>query len=125
MSWFGAKRKGDSGGQAEQLALQFLKRKGLSLVARNVRGPQGEIDLIMREQNTLVFIEVRLRRNQRYVSAAESVNHSKQQKLWATAQHYLQQQKLLDKVPCRFDVVALNSLEKNASIDWISNAFSL
>ncbi|MDO3388403.1 YraN family protein [Gilvimarinus sp. SDUM040013] len=125
MKWLKAKRAGNSGDQAENLAMRFLRNQGLKLLDRNIRSTYGEIDLVMSDAGTVVFIEVRLRTNQRYQSAAESVVHSKQAKLWATAQHYLQKENLADKVPCRFDVVALNSLDKNASIDWIRNAFNL
>lgn len=124
MNWFKIK-KTPPGAKAEDLALKYLKQNGLRLLARNVRGPQGEIDLIMRDGDSLVFVEVRLRRNRTFAGAAESVTCAKQTKLWATAQHYLQQENLVDKIPCRFDVVALDSLDENTTIDWIRDAFSL
>ncbi|WP_339898756.1 YraN family protein [uncultured Gilvimarinus sp.] len=115
--------KRSRGAQAEQRARQFLERAGLSFVAANISGGGGEIDLIMREQTTLVFVEVRLRGNQRFASASESVTHSKQRKLMQAAQYYLQREKLTDKVPCRFDVVALQTLDSEQQPEWIKNAF--
>ncbi|WP_041522467.1 YraN family protein [Gilvimarinus agarilyticus] len=115
--------KRSRGAQAEQRARQFLERAGLNFVAANVRGGGGEIDLIMREQTTLVFVEVRLRGNQRFASASESVNAAKQRKLLQAAQYYLQREKLTDKVPCRFDVVALQTLDSERQPEWIKNAF--
>ena len=115
--------KRSRGAQAEQRARQFLERAGLSFVAANISGGGGEIDLIMREQTILVFVEVRLRGNQRFASASESVTHSKQRKLMQAAQYYLQREKLTDKVPCRFDVVALQTLDSEQQPEWIKNAF--
>lgn len=115
--------KRSRGAQAEQRARQFLERAGLNFVAANVSGGGGEIDLIMREQTTLVFVEVRLRGNQRFASASESVNATKQRKLLQAAQYYLQREKLTDKVPCRFDVVALQTLDSEQQPEWIKNAF--
>lgn len=111
------------GQQAEFKARDFLVRAGLTFVAANVSGGGGEIDLIMRDQTTLVFVEVRLRRNQHFASASESVTSAKQRKLIQAAQHYLQRKKLTDKVPCRFDVVALQSLASEQQPEWIKNAF--
>ncbi|BFM19679.1 YraN family protein [Gilvimarinus japonicus] len=111
------------GQQAERQARDFLQRAGLTFVAANVTGGGGEIDLIMRDQTTVVFVEVRLRGNQHFASASESVNSAKQRKLIQAAQHYLQREKLTDKVPCRFDVVALQSLDSAQPPEWIKNAF--
>ena len=111
------------GQQAELIAREYLMRAGLTFIAANTRGGGGEIDLIMRDQSTLVFVEVRLRRNQHFASASESVNNSKQRKLIRAAQHYLQREKLTDKVACRFDVVALQSLDSEQQPEWIKNAF--
>ncbi len=117
------KRTANRGAAAEQMARQFLERQGLTFVAANVKGPGGEIDLIMRAEQTLVFVEVRLRSNSRFSSAEESVNPAKQQRLIQTASWYLQQQKLTDELPCRFDVVALSSLDAAKPPQWIVDAF--
>lgn len=116
-------KEANKGAQAEARAELFLQTRGLKSCAKNYRSPQGEIDLIMRDGEILVFIEVRLRNNPRFEQAAESVNGRKQQKIIRTAQHYLLQHKLTDRLPCRFDVVAINGAH-DTDIEWISDAFS-
>lgn len=107
-----------SGAQAEQLAARFLQRHGLQLLQRNYRCRYGEIDLIMRDGATLVFVEVRLRSRSDFGGAAASIDHAKQQKLIRTAQHYLA---TLAKIPpCRFDAILLDN---GADPEWLRNAF--
>lgn len=107
------------GVQYEQQALAFLKAQGLLLVCQNFYCRFGEIDLIMSDDDTLVFIEVRYRKNQDYGGATASVTLQKQKKLIKTAKHYLSQ---LDNEPyCRFDVVAIS--EKTTQPQWIQDAF--
>jgi putative endonuclease len=114
----------NTGAAAELRAEHYLQQQGLTTRAKNYRTKQGEIDLIMSEGATLIFVEVRLRSNKQFTSAAETVDYRKQQKLIKTAQQFLQEQGLLDKASCRFDVIALNKLtDDNAHIDWIKNAF--
>ncbi len=108
-----------TGNAAEQIAATFLQQKGLKLVEKNFRCPYGEIDLIMRDGATLVFIEVRLRSNARFGGAAVSITPSKQQKLSRTAEHYLQTH---GNTACRFDAVLMQSTDPNA-VEWIKNAF--
>jgi len=114
------------GARAEALAEQYLTSQGLIARAKNYRCKAGEIDLIMSEGMTLVFVEVRLRSNSHFSSAAESVNYHKQQKIIKTAQQFLLDMNLIDKVACRFDVIALDHLASqagDAKPDWIKNAF--
>ena len=99
------------------LAGEYLTRQGMRLLERNFRCRLGEIDLVMQEGNTLVFVEVRLRRNQQFGGAVASITHHKQQKLLKTAQIYLQQLKHLP--PCRFDVVVTDG----DHMEWIRDAF--
>ncbi|MCX7066800.1 MAG: YraN family protein [Methylococcales bacterium] len=106
------------GESAEQQAYQFLLKKGLKLVTRNFRCKQGELDLIMTDEQTLVIIEVRFRQTDKYGSAAESVTRAKQSRIIAATQVYLSSQKI--NKPIRFDVVALSG---NGNLDWIKNAF--
>jgi len=103
----------------ETAAARYLQAAGLTIAARNYRGRRGEIDLIARDGDTLVFVEVRYRRSSRFGSAGASVDARKQQKLLATAHGYLQQHKL--DCPCRFDVIAIDGDMQN--IQWIKDAF--
>jgi len=106
------------GQTAEARAEAFLKTHGLTLVARNWRCRFGEIDLVMQDGPTLVFVEVRLRSRSDFGGAAASVTPAKQKKLLAAARQYLSTLKTLP--PCRFDVVALDN---DAAPEWIKNAF--
>jgi putative endonuclease len=106
------------GEDKERLALAFLQNQGLRLIARNHRCRRGEIDLVMRDGDTLVFVEVRYRRSTRFGTPAETVDVHKQRRLEAAALHYLQQHPT--KLPCRFDVLAVSG---NNHIDWIRDAF--
>lgn len=107
------------GNAAEQLAATFLQTKGLKLIERNFRCQYGEIDLIMRDGKTLVFIEVRLRSNAGFGGAAMSISEAKQQKLKRTAERYLQTH---GDSNCRFDAVLMHAIDMNA-VEWLQNAF--
>ncbi len=109
------------GAQAEQIAAEYLERHGLRLIERNYRCRQGEIDLILDDRATLVFVEVRLRQSAAFGGAAASITAKKQQRIVYAAQHYLQRLKRIP--PCRFDVVLLDDLTVN-SVQWIKDAFS-
>lgn len=110
------------GAEAERLAEKFMLQQGLVLLAKNYRCRFGEIDLIAKDGDTLVFIEVRLRRNDNFGGAVASIDHRKQEKLISTAKHYLSPLKT-PEVPCRFDVLLLNNKDSHA-IQWLKNAFS-
>ena len=112
-----------AGQRAEQLAESFLNHAGLVTEARNYTHKSGEIDLIMRDDSTRVFVEVRLRRNRQFSSATESVTAAKQQKIIRAAAAYLQAHDPGNQLACRFDVIALSSLDKQAAPEWIKNAF--
>lgn len=119
MAWLRRERRGSSGSAAEGMALKYLETHGLSLVERNFRCRVGEIDLIMNDGDTLVFVEVRLRSNSAFVSAGESISHRKQARIVAAANQYLAGRR---EVPCRFDCILLDKLAPD-SIEWIRNAF--
>lgn len=112
--------KNNAGLDAEHAAATFLQSKGLRLIAQNYHCRFGEIDLVMQEGKTLVFVEVRMRSNTAFGGAASSITPQKQQKLILTAQHYLQQH---GNAPCRFDVVLISGKQAE-QIEWITNAFS-
>ena len=108
-----------SGAQAEDLACAHLERAGLKLLTRNYRCPQGEIDLVMDDRDTLVFVEVRYRRTNAFGTPAETVDRRKQARLQAAAGHYLLAHSA-DRA-CRFDVVAVSG--HDARIEWLRDAF--
>ena len=109
-----------TGAQAEQWAAQHLQQQGLKPIAQNYRGRFGEIDLIMQDGPSLVFIEVRLRRNPGYGGAAASIDSRKQQRIIRTAQQYLAG--LNHIPPCRFDVVLMDDAQGH-NVQWLRNAF--
>lgn len=111
------------GAAAELRATAFLEHAGLALVARNYRSPFGEIDLIMQQDQTLVFVEVRFRGRSDYGTPAETVDNRKQSRLRATAEHYLQHDRRASKQPCRFDIVAVSASAQGDRIEWLRNAF--
>ncbi|OUR64101.1 YraN family protein [Methylophaga sp. 42_25_T18] len=115
----------DIGAQAEEQALQYLQQQGLAVVSRNYHCRRGEIDLIMIDDNTLAFIEVRYRKSATFGGALESVNHTKQKRIIHTAQHYLQQQQTPSHNSYRFDVVAISPNQHAPEITWIKDAFQL
>ena len=105
------------GKDAENTAAHFLSKQQLKLITRNYLCRSGEIDLIMRDDDTLAFIEVRMRSHAQFGGALASVDRRKQSRLVRAAQHYLIKHPW--NGPCRFDVIAVN--KKNC--DWIKNAF--
>jgi putative endonuclease len=111
-----------AGAAAEDAALEHLRAGGLQLLARNVRYPFGEIDLVMREGATLAFVEVRYRRGQGFGGAAASVNRDKRRKLARAAQAWLGGHRAYAHAPCRFDVVAVTP---GAGCEWLRAAFTL
>lgn len=108
-----------SGGNGEDRAAALLERHGLSIVARNYRTRFGEIDIIARDGESLVFVEVRLRAGPGFGGAAASIGAHKQARIAAAAKLYLMQTR--SRSPCRFDVVAIEAGEPK----WLRAAFSL
>ncbi len=104
----------------EQHAEHWLRRQGLKPLARNWQCRAGEIDLIMQQGDTVVFVEVRYRRRAAFGSAAESVHPGKQRKLALAASQWLQQHPAGN---CRFDVITLDGEADNPKLEWIQNAF--
>lgn len=112
-----------AGSQAESLAQAHLERHGLRLITRNWLCRQGELDLVMLDGDTVVFVEVRYRRHAAWGGALESVDARKQARLCAAAEAFLQQQSRWGRHPCRFDVVALQPGDPSPALEWIKNAF--
>ena len=112
------------GNRAEDQACQFLQDKGLKLKQRNFSTKLGEVDLIMQDKaqdDILVFVEVRYRKNSDFGGAAMSVTPKKQQRIIKAALAY--QQKNAPQASMRFDVVAIEGEGNNRQINWIPNAF--
>lgn len=112
------------GNEAEQIALDFLLARNLELVVRNFHCRVGEIDLVMRHQDCLVFVEVRYRRPNRFASAAVSVDNHKQRKLAKAAAFFLGRYRQYGGCPVRFDVIALDGLSgARSELQWLQDAF--
>ncbi|MEQ8208082.1 MAG: YraN family protein [Woeseia sp.] len=112
------------GAEAETYALKWLQKRKLRCLARNVRSRFGEIDLVMEDSQTVVFVEVRYRSATNRLSAAESVDYRKQHKLTLTASWYLARNPPLQHRPVRFDVVAIDGRTTDRSaLQWIKDAF--
>ena len=108
---------------SEDIAAEFLQRQGLVRLVTNYRNRTGEIDLIMIDDQTLVFVEVKQRRDSRFGLPEESVGMAKQAKLRRTAASYLQRHDRLQSWSCRFDVVAITGSPQAPVCRWIQNAF--
>lgn len=107
-----------SGDEGEERALGYLREAGLSLVQRSFLCKGGEIDLIMQDQDSLVFVEVRIRASAQFGGAAASVTLAKQKRMVHAAQRYLQS---LNNTPaCRFDVIAID----DGKITWLKNVIT-
>ena len=112
-----------AGQDAEGKALGELQRSGLKLLARNWSCRRGELDLVMLDGDTVVFVEVRFRRHAAWGGALESVDARKRSRLAAAAEQFLQEHARWNRHPCRFDVVAMSPGETAAAFNWIKNAF--
>ena len=117
------RNKTEAGAAIENAATSWLERHGLKCIERNFRCRGGEIDLIMREGRTLVFVEVRLRNRDDFGSAAESVTATKQRRVIHAAQYYLAIHAASDSLACRFDVLAAKMLDGDITWHWVRDAF--
>ena len=106
------------GEKSEQLACDFLLKQGLQTIEKNFRCKYGELDLVMRDRQTLVIVEVRFRKSGKYGGALESITHKKQSRIIAATQYYLLQHKINDAI--RFDVITMSN---DCDINWVKNAF--
>lgn len=112
------------GSRWEHKALEHLLAHGLECIAENYRCRLGEIDLIMRDRDCLVFVEVRYRRNSRFATAAESVDGMKQRKLIRAAAVYLAGHPHFSTMPVRFDVIAVDAAAAGeCTLQWLRDAF--
>ncbi|WP_028635192.1 YraN family protein [Pseudomonas parafulva] len=113
-----------AGQAAETQALEHLQGQGLQLLARNWRCKGGELDLVMLDADTVVFVEVRYRLHAGFGGALGSIDRRKQNRVVLAARVFLHQQPLWGDHPCRFDVVALQgSQHAGRPLQWLKNAF--
>lgn len=127
MSWFSTRiqpaKAVTKGALVEQAAAKLVAQSGMVLKCQNFRCKLGEIDIIAQSGDTLVFVEVRYRKNATYGSGAESVTLQKRKKIIRTAQIYLQKYLEHQQPPCRFDVIDVSGDPWH--FDWIENAFEV
>lgn len=116
---------GGVGARFEQRALETLERAGLKLVERNWRTRFGELDLVMRDGGTLVFVEVRYRHDPSFGGGAASVGSAKRGKLARAAEGFLQAHPQFAAMPCRFDVVAFDGAADAPVHAWHRAAFEI
>lgn len=107
----------------EARACAYLEQAGLVLVVSNYRTRFGELDLIMRDDRTLVFVEVRFRRSSEFGGAAASVTSGKQARLIRAAKGFLATHPRFERYPCRFDVVAFDGCDPERTCHWERAAF--
>ena len=113
-----------TGNAFESVAIAYLCRQGLTPVMRNYHCRSGEIDAIMKDEQTLVFVEVRYRSHADFISPLESITTRKKQRIIRTARHFLHYYRLTEKVASRIDVIGINGGFQPAKITWIRNAIS-
>ena len=111
----------EKGFSAEKAVHDYLLEQGLTCIEKNYRLKCGEIDLIMQDQQYLVFVEVRARTSKAFGGALASVSPQKRRKIIKTATLYLMKKQLQERHPVRFDVVSVQG--SSATITWIKNAF--
>lgn len=111
-----------AGARAEGLAAEFLGARGVTIIERNFRRRCGELDLVARDGETLVFVEVRLRRRRDFGGAAASITAAKRARMAAAAGLYLA--RLGRNPPCRFDAVLLDALDPER-IEWLKDVMTV
>jgi putative endonuclease len=111
------------GQRGEELAVKFLRKKGYRIISRNFKTPLGEIDIIARHNETIVFIEVKTRESIAFGRPFEAVNSTKKQKIANVAMLYLK--KFKEHPPCRFDVVSIYYDRGKPEYELIMDAFEL
>lgn len=110
------------GKEAENFARHYLEEQGLTFICQNYRCRSGEIDLIMQDQQELVFVEVKYRSNQSHGSAIEYFHSHKQRKFISAVMHYLQKNGLNPNViPHRIDLVGIDKERQNHKVNWLKS----
>ncbi len=112
-----------TGQLAENLSGEFLQQQGLCILEKNYRCKAGELDIIAKHHDSIVFVEVRFRKNIAFGNPLETVTLSKKKKLIKAALHYLQRNKNHAKKPCRFDVISVTIRQNQYQYEWVQHAF--
>ncbi len=113
------------GDAAEDAARAHLEAQGLRTLARNVNYRFGELDLVMRDGDTVAFVEVRYRRSERFGGALASIDFKKRRRIALAARAWLAGQRGLALAPCRFDVVLVSGDAAELACEWLRAAFTL
>lgn len=111
------------GARIEALAAVFLRERGLTPIAANANARGGELDLVMRDGDTVVFIEVRYRRDARFGGGAASVDARKRRRIVRAAEQFLAAHREFARLPCRFDVIDASGDPAAPAFDWLRDAF--
>ena len=112
------------GQEYEDLAAAYLEKQGLTILERNYHCRQGELDIIAKNKQFVIFIEVKYRKNNRYGEPFAFVDIRKQRRMIHTALHYCQYKGIGEKYPMRFDVVSIQTKDTQFDIQWLENAFT-
>lgn len=124
MSWINPNTSHARGRVTEAFAEKYLIEQGLTPIDRNIHCRQGEIDLVMRDDDIIVFVEVKYRKNNNFGRAIEAVSIAKQNKIRHCVAFFFQQANLNEyNTPCRFDVIALEGNINQPQVTWLKNAF--
>jgi len=111
------------GARGEDLAVRYLKKKGYKVIERNYRCQWGEIDLVARQGDTLVFVEIKARTSSDFGLPQDAVDRFKQEKLVQVARAYMAEHRLQETIPARFDVVAVQLTPSGPEMELIKDAF--
>lgn len=124
MLWTNKQNTRTKGQATESFAQHYLMQQGLVLIDKNVHCRQGEVDLIMKDQQTYVFVEVKFRKNNNFGGAISAIPKSKQDKIKHCVAFFLHKANLNEyNTPCRFDVIALEGDINQPKVTWLKNAF--
>ncbi|MGQ9617649.1 MAG: YraN family protein [Candidatus Aminicenantia bacterium] len=115
-------KEDDLGKKGEELAVKYLKNSGFEIVERRFRASRGEIDIVAKEKDTLVFVEVKTRKSNEFGSPLEAVDERKKAQIRKIAGIYISK-KYKKFIPCRFDVIGIKLKNKDYDISHIRNAF--
>jgi len=115
----------DNGRIAEELALRFLINRGLTTVTTNYRCRYGELDLVMRDAQLLIVVEIRYRHRSEFGGPIASISPAKQRKIAIATQHFIRRYPAYRNAPVRFDVVGLTGTLHAPDIRWIAGAFTM